>query len=152
MLLKQRESCYGCRALEETNNSSNYTCGIKYSTLWTFEQLVPTEPCPKPKNRAELLIEYKISDRFTALERIAKLDEFEKQTKKRIPSKIKCCNCGEVFEAMVPKVRGSFPKVRKCSHCKTDNYIMDFDNGGINEGWSRERTSKLTFCGKPLFL
>ena len=104
---------------------------------------MPTEECDKPMTKADLMFSYKRSNRLTAMQRVEKIEKLKSQTKPRIntrnkPGKIKCHSCNEVFETNIPQHgRASFPKMKKCLHCKTENYILDYDNGEINQGLSR---------------
>lgn len=145
MMWRRYETCYGCRALEDfsADGKLDYRCGLGYSTLWTFSELVPTEECDKPMTKADLMFAYKRSDKLSAIQRVEKIEKLKSQTKPRVSThnklgKIKCYHCNEVFEISMPQHgRASFPKTKKCIHCKTENYILDYDNGGINQGLSR---------------
>jgi hypothetical protein len=154
MMWGKHETCYKCRALEDfsADGRLDYRCGLGYSTSWTLSELVPTEECDKPMTKIDLMFSYKRSDKLTAMQRIEKIEQLNQQTKKRVLSKIKCWHCNEIFEGGLPRKRGSFPKIRKCSHCKSNNYMFDFDNGNINTGYSREDASKVTIFGIKLLL
>ena len=141
----KHETCYRCRALEDCstpNGKTDYRCGLGYSTIWTLSELIPTEDCDKPLTKQDLIICIKISHKLTALQKVEKLEIVKAQTKKhKNPrnqiGKIRCHNCNEVFEDKLPHHGSqSFPKKFRCPHCKSLNYMLDYDNGSINQGLS----------------
>lgn len=100
-------------------------CLLKHKTKMVNGKQHPLEPCFKPTTKGALFIDFKFTQKLNEAnkKKYTKIIKEHKSWTLDIPTiKVTCCKCKEVFETKMQD-KGWFPKMRKCTHCNTKNYI-----------------------------
>jgi hypothetical protein len=120
------ESCAKCAAKKYTSICGvKRRCLLKNKTKIIDGRQIPLEPCYKPTTKKELYIEFRYCSELSEKnkKKFIKAIEAHKSWTLNIPEvNITCNKCEKVFTARMRNT-GWFPKMRKCTHCGTKNYI-----------------------------